>query len=204
MPVGFEAKTGDQANEDQANEVQEGLSQLSKYFFGPFAIIAMIVGIFLIFNTFNIVVAQRARELALMRAMGASWKQVTGSVLVEAILVGFVGSTLGLLAGIGLGVAGSAALTGLLNVQLPGAGLVVGVTPIVLAYVVGIGVTVVSAFVPAVKASGVPPLAAMRDIVRPDKPLRLLSIVGAAFALPGGSCWRWGWPEPADSRCPRC
>ena len=105
------------------------MSQLSTYFFGPFAIVALIVGIFLIFNTFNIVVAQRARELALMRAMGASWEQVTGSVLVEAVLVGLVGSTLGLLAGIGLRLGGSAALTGLLGVQLPGSGLAVGVTP---------------------------------------------------------------------------
>ncbi|HEU4425157.1 MAG TPA: FtsX-like permease family protein [Pilimelia sp.] len=185
VPPGFEAKTGDQASEDQANEVQEGLSQLSTYFFGPFAIVAMLVGIFLIFNTFNIVVAQRARELALMRAMGASWKQVTGSVLVEAIIVGVIGSTIGLLAGIGLGVAGSAALTNLLGIQLPGGGLTITATPVVLAYVVGIGVTVVSALIPAIKASGVPPLAAMRDVVRPDKPLRALSIVGAALAVPG-------------------
>ncbi|HEX2356977.1 MAG TPA: FtsX-like permease family protein [Micromonosporaceae bacterium] len=185
VPDGFVAKTGQQSNEDQTNEVQAGLSQLSTYFFGPFAIVAVIVGIFLIFNTFNIVVAQRARELALFRAMGASWAQVTGSVLVEAILVGIVGATLGLAAGVGLGLAGSAALTGLLNVQLPGAGVVLGATPVILAYAVGVLVTVAAAFVPAVRASAVPPLAAMRDVARPDKPLRLLSIVGAALAVPG-------------------
>jgi putative ABC transport system permease protein len=184
-PAGFDTKTGDQANEDQANDVQEGLSQLSTYFFGPFAIVALIVGIFLIFNTFNIVVAQRTQELALFRAMGASWRQVTGSVLIEAVLVGIVGSTLGLLAGVGLGVGGSALLTSLVGAQLPGAGIQVGATPIVLAYVVGILVTVVSAFVPAVRASAVPPLAAMREVSRPDKPLRVLSIVGASFAVPG-------------------
>ncbi|MCA2211643.1 ABC transporter permease [Jidongwangia harbinensis] len=185
LPAEFEAMTGEEANEEQANAVNEGLSQLSTYFFGPFAIVAVLVGIFLIFNTFNIVVAQRARELALMRAMGASWTQVAGSVLVEAVLVGVVGATLGLLAGIGLGYAGSALLTGLLGVDLPGAGLTVGVLPVVLAYTVGILVTVFSAFVPAVKASSVPPLAAMREVARPDKPLRTLSIVGAALAVPG-------------------
>ncbi|MBX6722624.1 MAG: ABC transporter permease, partial [Dactylosporangium sp.] len=184
-PDGFVAKTGEQANKDQANEIQEGLSQLSTYFFGPFAIIALIVGTFLIFNTFNIVVAQRTRELALFRAMGASWGQVTGSVLVEAVLVGVVGATLGLLGGIGLGVGGSALLTALIDAQLPGAGLQVGATPVVLAYVVGVLVTVIAAFVPAVRASAVPPLAAMRDVARPDKPLRMLSIIGAAFAVPG-------------------
>lgn len=185
VPEGFEAKTGEQANEDMANDVQAGLSQLTTYFFGPFAIVALIVGVFLIFNTFNIVVAQRAQELALFRAMGASWAQVTGSVLVEALLVGVFGSTLGLLAGIGLGMAGSAALTNLIGAQLPGAGIQVGTTAIVLAYVVGILVTVLAAMVPAIRASAVPPLAAMRDVARPDKPLRVLSIVGAAMAVPG-------------------
>jgi putative ABC transport system permease protein len=185
VPAGFEAKTGKQANEDQANEVQEGLSQLTTYFFGPFAIIALVVGVFLIFNTFNIVVAQRTQELALFRAMGASWRQVTSSVLVEAVLVGIAGATLGLLGGIGLGLGGSALLTSLVGAQLPGAGIQVGATPIVLSYVVGVVVTVIAAFVPAVRASAVPPLAAMRDVARPDKPLRTLSIVGAAFAVPG-------------------
>jgi putative ABC transport system permease protein len=186
VPAGFEAQTGEQANEAQANEVNEGLSAISTYFLGPFGIVAMIVGSFLIFNTFNIIVAQRARELALMRAMGASWKQIIGSVLVEAVLVGVVGSTLGLLVGIGLGQAGSYALTaGLLGVDLPGSGLTVGATPIVLGYTVGILVTVISAFVPAIKASTVPPLAAMREVIRPDKPLKMLSIVGAAIAVPG-------------------
>jgi putative ABC transport system permease protein len=184
-PAGFEAKTGEQANKDQANEVQQGLSQLSKYFFGPFAGIALVVGIFLIFNTFNIVVAQRTQELALFRAMGASWGQVTTSVLAEAVLVGVVGASLGLLGGIGLGVGGSALLTSLVDAQLPGAGIQVGTTPIVLSYVVGVLVTLVAAFVPAVRASAVPPLAAMREVARPDKPLRTLTIVGAAFAVPG-------------------
>jgi putative ABC transport system permease protein len=184
-PAGFDTKTGEQANEDQANQIQEGLSQLSTYFFGPFAIIALVVGVFLIFNTFNIVIAQRTQELALFRAMGASWGQVTGSVLVEALLVGFVGATLGLLGGIALGVGGSALLTSLVGAQLPGAGIQVGVTPIVLAYVVGVLVTIIAAFVPAVRASAVPPLAAMRDVARPDKPLRTLSIIGASLAVPG-------------------
>jgi putative ABC transport system permease protein len=184
-PAGFESKTGEQANEDQANQVQEGLSQLSTYFFGPFALIALVVGVFLIFNTFNIVIAQRTQELALFRAMGASWGQVTGSVLVEALLVGVAGATIGLLGGIALGVGGSALLTSLVGAQLPGAGIQVGATPIVLAYVVGVLVTIIAAFVPAVRASAVPPLAAMRDVARPDKPLRTLSIIGASLAVPG-------------------
>ncbi len=186
-PADFDTKTGTQANKDAANEVQAGLSLVTKYLFGPFAIIALIVGIFLIFNTFNIVVAQRTKELALFRAMGASWGQITGSVLAEALLVGIVGATVGLLVGIGLGIGGSALLTALIDAELPGSGIQVGATPIVLAYVVGILVTVVSAFVPAVRASSVPPLAAMREVARPDRPLRTLSIVGTVFAVPGAA-----------------
>ncbi|MEU4695074.1 FtsX-like permease family protein [Actinoplanes sp. NPDC023714] len=202
VPAEFRAMTGEQANEEQANAVNEGLSQLSRYFFGPFAIVAVLVGVFLIFNTFNIVVAQRARELALMRAMGASWAQVAGSVLVEAVLVGLVGATLGLLAGIGLGYAGSALLTGLLNVDLPGGGVRVGATPVVLAYTVGVLVTVLAALVPAVKASRVPPLAAMREVARPDKPLRTLSIAGAALAVPGAALVGFGLTGAGDLTLP--
>jgi putative ABC transport system permease protein len=187
VPTGFEAKTGAQANADEATEVQRGLSQLATYFFGPFAIVALLVGIFLIFNTFNILVAQRTRELALFRAMGASWGQVTGSVLVEAVLIGLVGATLGLLGGIGLGYAGSAAIGSFGGGQLPAAGVRVGPVPIVLAYTVGVLVTVAAAFLPAMRASAVPPLAAMRDVTNPDKPLRGLSIVAASLALPGAA-----------------
>jgi len=187
VPAGFDAKTGKQANEDAASDVQAGLSAVTTYLFGPFAIVALLVGVFLIFNTFNILVAQRASELALFRAMGASWGQVTGSVLIEAVLVGVIGSTLGLLAGIALGLGGSAALTALIGAQLPGAGITVSATPVILAYVVGILVTVVSALVPAIRASAVPPLAAMREVSRPDKPLRMLTIVGLVFAVPGAA-----------------
>jgi putative ABC transport system permease protein len=185
LPGGFEAQTGEQVNEESATAVSDQMSALTTYFFGPFAAIAVLVGIFLIFNTFNIVVAQRARELALFRAMGASWRQVTGSVLVEALIVGVVGATLGLLAGIGLGAAGGAALGRFLDLQLPGSGLVVAPLTIVAAYLVGVVVTVVAAFIPAIRASAVPPLAAMREVARPDKSLKVLSIVGACLLAPG-------------------
>lgn len=199
VPAGFEAKTGEQANEDQSSEVNALLGGLTTYVLVPFAIVAVVVGIFLIFNTFNIVVAQRTRELALMRAMGASWGQVSGSVLVEAILVGVVGSTLGLLAGIGLGYGGSALLTGPLGVKLPGSGVSVGVLPVALAYTVGVFVTVISALIPAVKASAVPPLAAMREVARPDKSLRAPSIVGGALALPGAGLLAYGLAGAGDA-----
>ncbi|MEU8007756.1 FtsX-like permease family protein [Catellatospora sp. NPDC049111] len=182
LPAGFKALTGQESSEEQSAQVGV-LFDVFKYILIGFAVVAGIVGIFLIFNTFNIIVAQRTRELALLRALGAGWGQVAGSVLLEALVVSLVGATVGLAAGIGLAAAGEAAITS--EVELPSAGLVVAPLTVILAYLLGVVVTLVAAFVPAVRASSVPPVAAMRDVVRPDKSLKALSIVGAAFALPG-------------------
>ncbi len=184
LPSGFEAKTGDEVTEEQSNQLA-GQFDFIKIILNTFAYVAAFVGIFLIYNTFNIVVAQRSRELALLRAMGASWGQVTGAVILEALIVGVVGSTLGLAAGIGAGMWGESALTGALGAEIKSAGVVVSPAAIITAYVIGILVTLIAAFVPAIKASLVPPLAAMREIARPDKSLKGLSITGAALAVPG-------------------
>jgi putative ABC transport system permease protein len=183
VPVGFEAKTGEQVAEEQASEIKEGLSFLN-WFFLVFGFVALLVGIFLIFNTFNIVVAQRSRELALYRALGASRRQVTGATLLEALIVGAAGSAIGLLFGVGVAAA-VRALFGLLGVELPDAGLVVDTWTVLIAFVTGITVTVVSALAPALRASSVPPVAAMRDVVRPDKPLRWLVAGGLLLTVAG-------------------
>jgi putative ABC transport system permease protein len=183
IPDGFTAKTGEQLAEEQASDIKEGLSFLN-WFFLVFGFVALLVGIFLIFNTFNIVVAQRSRELALYRALGASRRQVTGAMLLEALIVGAAGSVLGLLFGVGVAAA-MRALFGLLGVELPDAGLVVDPPTVLIAFATGITVTVVSALAPAVRASGVPPVAAMRDVVRPDKPLRWLVAGGLLLTAAG-------------------
>ncbi|WP_144127486.1 ABC transporter permease [Catellatospora sichuanensis] len=182
LPDGFKALTGQESSEEQSAQVGV-LFDVFKYILIGFAVVAGVVGVFLIFNTFNIIVAQRTRELALLRALGAGWGQVAGSVLLEALIVSLVGATVGLAAGIGVAAAGEAAITS--EVALPSAGLVVAPLTVILAYLLGVVVTLVAAFVPAVRASSVPPVAAMRDVVRPDKSLTALSIVGAVFALPG-------------------
>jgi putative ABC transport system permease protein len=187
IPADFVAKTGKQAAKDESSAITDVFNTLSSYLFTPFVAIAILVGIFLIYNTFNIVVAQRARELALLRALGASWSQVTVTVLVEALIVGGVGATLGLLAGIGVGVGGEAWLSKVLGLELPSGGLVVSPWAVIWSYGVGVLVTVIAAFVPAIKAALVPPVAAMREVIRPDKKLTGLSIVGGAFALAGGA-----------------
>ncbi|WP_155375619.1 ABC transporter permease [Catellatospora vulcania] len=182
LPAGFKALTGQESSEEQSAQVGV-LFDVFKYILIGFAVVAGVVGIFLIFNTFNIIVAQRTRELALLRALGAGWGQVAGSVLLEALIVSLVGATVGLAAGIGVAAAGEAAITS--QVELPAAGLVIAPLTVILAYLLGVVVTLIAAFVPAVRASSVPPVAAMRDVVRPDKSLTALSIVGAVFALPG-------------------
>ncbi|MFT3852299.1 MAG: ABC transporter permease [Ilumatobacteraceae bacterium] len=127
-----------------------------------FAMVALLVATFSIYNTFSIVVAQRTRESALLRALGASRRQVLRSVVFEAFLIGAIASGLGLAAGYGLAV-GMKALLAAENLDLPVA-LVLTTGTVAAALAVGIGVTLVASIAPAVKASRVAPLAAMRDV----------------------------------------
>lgn len=184
LPNGFEAKTGKEVTEEQSNQLADQFS-VFQIILTAFAIVAAFVGIFLIYNTFNIIVAQRSRELALLRAMGASWGQVVWAVMLEAIIVGAVGSTLGLALGVGAGTWAESALTKMLGLSIDSGGVVVSVWAVVWSYVMGILVTLIAAFAPAIKASLVPPLAAMREVARPDKSLVGLTITGAAFLVPG-------------------
>ena len=178
----YKVQTGQEASDEMA----EGLSVISSvmgYIFLGFGLVAVFVSIFLIINTFTIIVAQRQRELAVLRAMGADRGQVVRSVLAEAVIVGAIASVLGLGLGLGLGW-GLSSATG----EFMFAGLAVQfVIPstVVWALVVGIGVTVLSAVVPAVRASRVPPVAAMRDAVNPPKPLRTITIAGSTVAFVG-------------------
>ena len=94
LPAQFKALTGEEVTEEQSNVLGDQFA-IFQIILTAFAIIAAFVGIFLIYNTFNIIVAQRSRELALLRAMGASWGQVVGAVMLEALIVGGVGATSG-------------------------------------------------------------------------------------------------------------
>src|SRR2546430_9226564 len=124
---------------------------------------------FIIFNTFSIVVAQRLREMALLRALGASGRQVMGSVLTEAVLVGLFASVIGLGAGIALS-SGLKAVLDAFGFDIPAGGTVISAQTVIVALLVGTGVTIISAIVPARKASRVPPIAAMRDVAIEERP----------------------------------
>lgn len=184
LPSGLEAVTGDAAAEQAQTEVQEGLSFFT-YFLLIFAAVALVVGTFIIVNTFSILVAQRMKELALFRAIGASRRQVARSVMLEAFLVGLVGATLGL--GLGIVLAfGIRALFSTFGLDLSGTALAVEPRTIIAAYAVGIVVTLLAAYLPARKAGQVPPVAAMRDdVTLAETSMHRRVVVGTALAVAG-------------------
>lgn len=180
----YKVQTGEEAS-DEAAEGFAVITDVMGYIFLGFGLIAVFVSVFLIINTFTIIVAQRQRELAVLRAMGAGRGQVVRSVLAEALIVGAIASVIGLGLGLLLGWVLSLAVG-----EFMFSGLAVQfVVPatVLWALAVGIGVTVLSALLPAVKASGVPPVAAMREAVNPPKPLRVITIAGSIVALVGAA-----------------
>ncbi|GIL36631.1 ABC transporter permease [Phycicoccus sp. DTK01] len=196
LPEGFRADTGDATSARAATRIDEALSFVTTFLL-VFAGVALTVGAFLIVNTFSILVAQRSRELALLRAIGASRRQVARSVLVEAGIVGFVGSALGVGLGVLLAI-GIRAVFGRVGLDLGSTPLVLEGRTIVVALAVGVLVTVVSAYLPARRAGRVPPVAAMRDdAVLAEGGLRWRVAVGAMLLLAGvvgivGGLLGWG------------
>ncbi|MGI5329257.1 ABC transporter permease [Actinomadura nitritigenes] len=180
LPNGVEAVTGTKMRDENKSDVAQ-IMGFFRTFLLAFALISIFVGAFIIFNTFSMLVAQRTRELALLRAIGAARPQVTRAVIGEAVAVGIVGSTLGLAAGAGL--------AALLQTQMGDAGaggLTFTATPVIWSYVVGIVVTVVSAYFPARRAAKIPPVAAMRDdVALPQRTLRIRVALGSLLALIG-------------------
>jgi putative ABC transport system permease protein len=124
-----------------------------------FGVIALVVAAFIIYNTFSILVAQRTRETALLRAIGAKRRQVVAATLVEAVIIGVVASAVGLLFGTLLATGIKNVVDNVFSVQ-PGVPRLTGGT-VVLAFSIGIGVTAISAIIPAIRASRVPPIAAL-------------------------------------------
>ncbi|MEV5547487.1 FtsX-like permease family protein [Streptomyces sp. NPDC052309] len=184
-PDAYEYRTAAEQAESDVEQLG-GFLDVIKYVMLGFAGVAVLVGVFLIVNTFSMLIAQRTRELGLLRALGADRRQVRRSVLTEALLLGVVGSTLGLAAGIGL----AAGLIGLMNaigMNISSAEMVIGWATPVAAYVVGIGVTFVAAYLPARRAAAVSPMAALTDaeVAGVGRPLRLRAVVGGVVGAAG-------------------
>jgi putative ABC transport system permease protein len=188
---GLEVVTGAAVTEEGQTGIHRALSFLDTFLL-VFAGIALFVGTFLIFNTFSIVVAQRMRELALLRAVGASRTQVIASVLGEALLIGVVASAAGIGAGLALAI-GLKAMLAALGFSIPASGLVITTRTVVVSMLVGVSISLAAALVPAWKAGKVPPVAALREVEVDESPhvvRRAVSgvvvlAVGAALLLTG-------------------
>ena len=186
LPEGYQAVTGEKAADESASELLEAISFLT-IFLLVFALIALVVGAFLIVNTFSMLVAQRSRELALFRALGASRRQVNRSVLFEAFVVGLFGSAVGL----GLGVLLATAirwLFGRFGLDLSGQELVFAARTPLAAFGIGIVITVVAAYLPARRASRIPPIAALRDdVAMPESSMRVRLLLGTLMLVVGAA-----------------
>ncbi|GAA3231392.1 FtsX-like permease family protein [Streptomyces sp. XM83C] len=172
---------------DAGQEDVKGFMDVMRYAMLGFAGIAFLVGIFLIINTFSMLVAQRTREIGLMRAIGSSRRQVNRSVLVEALLLGVVGSVLGVAAGVGLAV-GLMKLMGQIGMDLSTDDLTVVWTTPVVGLVLGVVVTVLAAWLPARRAGKISPMAALRDSGAPAdaRAGRVRALIGVVLTGAGG------------------
>ncbi len=161
LPRTVDVRTGQAEAESQSSDIRDDLGFLRTALLA-FAGISLFVGAFIIFNTFSITVAQRAREFALLRTLGASRAQVLRSVLGEGVVLGVLGSA----AGLGLGIvvaAGLKALFKAIGFELPSSGTVLEARTVWVSLLVGVVVTLVSCLAPALRATRVPPVAALRE-----------------------------------------
>jgi putative ABC transport system permease protein len=197
---GFKVRTGKEAADQQAQDLSDALGFI-RIALLVFAGVALLVGGFLIFNTFAVTVAQRSREFALMRTLGASRRQILQSVLAETIVVGLLASVLGMIGGLLLA-PGLRALLASFGLDLGSTGIVIEPRTVIVSLVVGLVATVVSGIVPARRATRVEPVEAMRESDTPGgvhlrrrrivtaalvEALGVLILVYALFASPGSA-----------------
>ena len=184
LPDGVEAVSASEIIAEGREGVEQGVGFFNTLLLA-FAGIGIFVGAFLIQNTYRIVVAQRTRELGMLRAVGATGRQITWLVILEALVVALIASAVGVGAGVGLAV-GLRALMGFMGMDFPGGSLTVLPRTVIVAMLVGTVVTVLSAILPARKASKIPPVAALRELESTYfKSLRLRAVVGAGIFLLG-------------------
>ncbi len=180
----LEVVTGKKLIQENQSQIDKALGFLNTALL-IFGLVALVVGAFIIYNTFSIVVAQRTREMALLRAIGASTGQVLWSIVSESAVIGVIASAVGVGGGIALAI-GLRAVMKALGIDLPGSGAVVPATAVVTGMLVGVGVTLLSSIAPARGAARVPPVAALRDVAV-ERPIRrgVRLAIGASTGIVG-------------------
>jgi putative ABC transport system permease protein len=184
LPPTLQVRTGEEEGEADAADISE-VTTILRYVLLGFAGVALFVGAFVIFNTLSITVAQRVREFAVLRTIGATRRQILASVVVEALVVGAVAALGGLFLGLALA-EGLRQLFSAIGFDLPPIDLVLAPRTIVVSLLVGVLVTLAAGLVPAIRATRVPPIAAVREgaVLPASRFVRLVPVVaGAAAAL---------------------
>jgi putative ABC transport system permease protein len=185
LPPTLDVETGAENTESQKQDIDEGIGFLKTALL-VFAGVSLFVASFLIFNTFSITVAQRTREFAMLRTLGANRRQIVTSVVLEALMIGLLGSALGLLLGIGF----ASLLESLfkaLEIDLPKGSTIVASRTVIVSFALGTGLTVLSALAPAVRATRVPPVTGLREgaVLATPKENTIRAAIGGVLALLG-------------------
>jgi putative ABC transport system permease protein len=180
-PKGFRVQTGDDLRQDKRDEIGS-IGRVLKYALQAFAILAMLVGAFVIYNTFSVIVSQRTRELAVMSAVGATPKQIKRALRSEGLVIGFIGSLLGVVIGFALVFLLILALQAF-GVELPGSGIKINPTNVVIALLLGTVITVISVMVPARRAARTEPIEALRTSAAERSPFSRRRIVITALLV---------------------
>ena len=182
LPPTVTVETASQQAKDDSEDISE-FTKFIRYFLLAFGGISLFVGAFVIFNTLSITVAQRAREFATMRTIGASRRQILWSVVLEALVIGVISSVIGLFLGLALA-KGINALFVALEIDLPTTGLVFAPRTVIVSLLVGVVVTLLAGLAPALRATRVPPIAAVREgAALPRSRLARLTPVFAALTV---------------------
>ncbi len=181
MPDGVEVLTGQQSVAEAQGDIADALGFFST-FMTVFALIALFVAAFIIYNTFSIIVAQRTKETALLRALGAGRRQVISAVLIEALVVGLAASAVGIALGIGVAEA-LKALLAQIGFDIPTSGVVFEASTVYNGLIAGVGITILSSIIPAVRASSTSPLEAMREAAVDDSALSRARLAFGSMTL---------------------
>lgn len=194
-------ETGQALAAETSEQIRDALSFVS-YFLIAFGLVGLLVGTFLIANTFSMIVAQRTKEFALLRALGASRGQITRSVSLESLVVGLIGSAIGVVAGMGM-VTLIRVVMSANGMALPATGLGLSAGAVAVPLVVGTLVTVLSALAPARRAGQVRPVEAMRSSeASTPQPLKGRTVVGAVVIAAGivAALAGMAWTDGATGR----